>query len=53
MLALLSFGSVSFTHSRHAPLFFKSAGIVVIVLEMLVLFLGLMGLGIVNSLFSI
>src|SRR3989344_4289390 len=30
MLALLSFGSASFAHGRHAPLFFKSAGVVVL-----------------------
>lgn len=30
VLALLSFGSVSFAQSHHAPLFMKSIGIVVI-----------------------
>lgn len=30
ILALLSFSSVSLAHSKHAPLFFKSAGVVVI-----------------------
>lgn len=30
MLALLSFGSASVAHGKHAPLFFKSAGVVVI-----------------------
>ncbi len=30
MLLLLSFGSASFAHSKHAPLFFKTAGVVVI-----------------------
>lgn len=53
MLALLSFGSVSFAHSKHAPLFFKSAGIVVIGLGLFALLAGLAGLGIINPLFSI
>ncbi|KKS23393.1 MAG: Heavy metal transport/detoxification protein [Candidatus Nomurabacteria bacterium GW2011_GWC2_41_8] len=30
MLLLLSFGPASFAHSKHAPLFFKSAGVVVV-----------------------
>ena len=53
MLALFSFGSVSFAHSKHAPLFFKSAGIVVIGLGLFALFAGLAGLGVINPLFSI
>ena len=53
MLVLLSFGSVSFAHSKHAPLFFKSAGIVVIGLGLFALLAGLAGLGIINPLFSI
>jgi len=53
MLALLSFGSVSFAHSRHAPLFFKSAGIIVIGLGLFALLAGLAGLGIIKPLFSI
>ena len=53
MLALLSFGSVSFAHSKHAPLFFKSAGIVVIGLGIFALLAGLAGLGIINPLFNI
>ena len=53
MLALLSFGSVSFAHSKHAPLFFKSAGIVVIGLGLFALIAGLAGLGVINPLFSI
>src|SRR3989344_5015648 len=51
MLAFLSFGSTSFAHSRHAPLFFKSAGIVVIGLGIFALLAGLAGLGIINPLF--
>ena len=53
MLALLSFGSASFAHSKHAPLFFKSAGIVVIGLGIFALLAGLTGLGIINPLFSL
>ena len=53
VLALLSFGSVSFAHSKYAPLFFKSAGVVVIVLGMFALLSGLAGVGIINPLFNI
>lgn len=53
MLLLLSFGSASFAHSKHAPLFFKSAGIVVIGLGLFALLAGLAGLGIINPLFNI
>lgn len=53
MLALLSFGSVSFVHSKHAPLFFKSAGIIVIGLGLFALLAGLAGLGIITPLFNI
>lgn len=53
MLALLSFGSASFAQSKHAPLFFKSAGIVVIGLGAFALLAGLAGLGIIDPLFNI
>lgn len=53
MLALLSFGSASFAHSKHAPLFFKSAGVVVIGLGIFALLAGLAGLGIINPLFNV
>ena len=53
MLVLLSFGSASFAHGKHAPLFFKSAGVVVIGLGLFALLAGLAGLGIINPLFSI
>jgi len=53
MLVLLSFGSASFAHGKHAPLFFKSAGIVVIGLGIFALLAGLAGLGIINPLFNI
>ena len=53
MLSLLSFGSASFAHSKHAPLFFKSAGIVVIGFGIFALLAGLAGLGIINPPFNI
>lgn len=53
MLGLLSFSSVSFAQSKHAPLFFKSAGVVVIGLGIFALLAGLAGLGIINPLFNI
>lgn len=53
VLALLSFGSASFANSKHAPLFFKSAGIVVIGLGIFALLGGLAGLGIIDPLFNI
>jgi sulfite exporter TauE/SafE/copper chaperone CopZ len=53
VLALLSFGSASFAQSRHAPLFFKSAGVLVIGLGVFALLAGLAGLGIIDPLFNI
>ncbi len=53
MLLLLSFGSASLAHSKYAPLFFKSAGVVVIGLGLFALLAGLAGLGIINPLFNI
>lgn len=53
MLLLLSFGSASFAHGKHAPLFFKSAGVVVVGLGLFALLAGLAGLGIINPLFNI
>lgn len=53
MLAFLSFGSASFAHGKHAPLFFKSAGVVVIGLGIFAFLAGLAGLGIINPLFNI
>lgn len=53
MLMLLSFGSASFTRGKHAPLFFKAAGVVVIGLGLFALLSGLSGLGIINPLFNI
>lgn len=53
MLALLSFGSASFAQSKHAPLFFKSAGVLVIGLGAFALLAGLAGIGIIDPLFNI
>ncbi len=53
MLALLSFGSASFSQSKHAPLFFKSAGVLVIGLGAFALLAGLAGLGIISPLFNV
>ncbi len=53
MLILLSFGSASFAHGKYAPLFFKSAGVVVIGLGLFALLSGLAGLGIIKPLFNI
>jgi len=53
VLALLSFGSVSFANSKYAPLFFKSAGVVVIGLGLFAFIAGLAGIGIINPLFNI
>jgi len=53
MLALLSFGSASFTQSKHAPLFFKSTGVLVIGLGTFAFLAGLAGLGIIDPLFNI
>ena len=53
VLALLSFGSASFAQGKHAPLFFKSAGVVVVGLGLFALLSGLAGLGIIDPLFSI
>ncbi|MCX6754530.1 MAG: sulfite exporter TauE/SafE family protein [Candidatus Nomurabacteria bacterium] len=53
VLALLSFGSVSFANSKHAPLFFKVAGVVVVGLGVFALLAGLAGVGIINPLFNL
>src|ERR1035437_7131182 len=52
MLTLLSFGSVPFTNSKHAPLFFKTAGVVIIGFGLIALLAGLTSLGIINPLFN-
>lgn len=53
VLALLSFTSVSFSKSKHAPLFFKSAGVVVLGLGVFALLSGLAGVGLINPLFTL
>jgi len=53
MLLLLSFGSTSFARGKHALVFFKAAGIVVIGLGLFSLLAGLAGLGIIPPLFNI
>jgi len=53
VLALLSFGSASFAHSRYSSLFFKSAGVVVIGFGLFALLSGLAGLGVIPPLFNI
>lgn len=53
MLSLLSFGSASFAHSKHAPLFFKTAGVVVVGLGLFAFLAGLAGLGIISPIFNI
>lgn len=53
VLVLLSFGSVSFSQSKYAPIFFKSAGVVVIGLGIFALLSGLAGVGLINPLFNL
>lgn len=53
VLAILSFGSATLASSKHAPLFFKSAGVVVIGLGSFALLSGLAGLGIITPLFTV
>jgi sulfite exporter TauE/SafE len=52
MLAVLTFGSFRFAHTRYASLFFKTSGVVVIGLGLFSLLAGLAGLGIIKPLFS-
>ena len=52
MLALISFGSFRFAHTRYAQLFFKTAGVVVIGFGLLSLSASLAGLGIIKPLFN-
>lgn len=53
VLLLLSFGSASFAHSKYAPIFFKSAGVVVLGLGLFALLSGLASLGIINPIINI
>ncbi|MFA6300759.1 MAG: sulfite exporter TauE/SafE family protein [Candidatus Paceibacterota bacterium] len=52
VLALLSFSSVSFAHSKYAPLFFKSAGVVVVILALFNLINSLVVIGLIPPLFN-
>ena len=52
VLALLSFSSVSFAHSKYAPLFFKVAGVVVIVLALFNFINSLVGIGLIPPIFN-
>jgi sulfite exporter TauE/SafE/copper chaperone CopZ len=53
VLALLSFGSASISHSKYAPLFFKVVGVVVTGLGIFAILGGFAGLGIIKPLFNI
>lgn len=53
MLALMSFGSTSFSKSKYSSLFFKSAGVLVVGLGIFSFVAGLAGLGVINPLFNI
>lgn len=53
VLALLSFGSVSFSKSKYAPIFFKSAGVVVLGLGIFAILSGLAALGLINPVINI
>jgi len=52
VLALLSFGSMSFAQSRYASLFFKSAGIVVVALALFNLINSLVVMGFIPPVFN-
>lgn len=53
MLALLSFGSFRFAHTKYAAVFFKTAGVVVVGLGVFALLGGLASLGLIAPLFNI
>jgi len=52
MLAFLSFGSVSFVHSKYSKLFLESAAIVILGFGLFTFLNSLVGLGIINPLFD-
>lgn len=52
VLSLLSFGSVSFAHSKHAPLFFKSIGVIVVSLALFNLINSLVVIGLIPPVFN-
>ena len=53
MLMLLSFGAATFAQSHQAPVFFKTAGVVVVGLGVFAFLAGLAGLGLITPLFSV
>lgn len=53
MLSLLSFGSFRFAHSRYAPLFLQSVGVVVIGFGLFAILTGLAGLGVIPPLVTL
>ena len=53
VLALLSFGTNSFSQSSYSPLFFKSAGVVVLWLGIFALLAGLAGMGIISPIINL
>ncbi len=52
VLALLSFSSASFANSKYAPLFFKSAGVVVVFLALFNLINSLVAIGLIPPIFN-
>ena len=52
VLSLLSFGVVPFAHSKHAPLFFKSAGVVIVGFGLISFLASITSLGIISPLFN-
>lgn len=53
MLLLISFSSYKFANSKYAPIFYQSAGIVVIGLGVFALLGGLAGIGVIRPLFNL
>ncbi len=53
VLAFLSFGSASFAQGKHAPLFFKSTGVVVVGLGLFALLSGLASFGVISPIFNL
>jgi|SRR5680860_900291 len=53
ILAIISFSSFKFAHTKNASLFFKSSGVIVIGFGIFALFSGLASLGIIEPLFNI
>jgi sulfite exporter TauE/SafE/copper chaperone CopZ len=53
MLVLISFSSFKFAQTKYAPIFFKSAGVIVIGLGLFALLANLAGMGIIKPIFNI